>query len=154
MKAIYGDSITPQRCQAIYEILIQKGFACNNVSLGVGSFSMQCLEEFDGCNIAFKPYTRDTYGIAVKATYAEDKDGTPIMIFKNPKTDTGKFKKSQRGCCVVHYNGESFSYDDGLTFAEHDADTLNVMQPVFRNGKMLIDYSLEEVRKNLWNDEF
>lgn len=154
VKAIYGDSITPQRCQVIYEILVQKGFACNNVSLGVGSFSMQCLEGFDGHDITFKPYTRDTYGIAVKATYAEDKDGNPIMIFKNPKTDTGKFKKSQRGCCAVHFDGENFSYVDGLTFAEHDADTLNVMQPVFRDGKMLIDYSLSDVRNNLWDGKF
>lgn len=154
VKAIYGDSITHQRCQAIYEILVQKGFACDNVSLGVGSFSMQCLEGFDGHDITFKPYTRDTYGIAVKATYAEDKDGNPIMIFKNPKTDTGKFKKSQRGCCAVHFDGKNFSYVDGLTFAEHDADTLNVMQPVFRDGKMLIDYSLSDVRNNLWDGKF
>lgn len=154
VKAIYGDSITPQRCQRIYEILTQKGFACNNVSLGVGSFSMQCLEEIDGRNISFKPYTRDTYGIAVKATYAEDKYGNPIMIFKNPKTDTGKFKKSQRGCCVVYNKGENFSYKDGLTFAEHDSDKLNVMKPVFRNGRIIIDYSLNEVRNNLWNGEF
>lgn len=156
IKALYGDSITPQRCQRIYEILISKGFACNNVSLGIGSFSMQCLESYNEHAVSptYNPYTRDTYGIAVKATYAEDKDGNPIMIFKNPKTDTGKFKKSQRGCCVVHYDGENFSYNDGLTFAEHDTDTQNVMQPVFSNGKMLIDYSLADVRKNLWNDKF
>lgn len=42
----------------------------------------------------------------------------------------------------------------GLTFAEHDADTLNVMQPVFRDGKMLIDYSLSDVRNNLWDGKF
>lgn len=154
VKAIYGDSITPQRCRAIYEILVQKGFACNNVSLGVGSFSMQCLEGFDGHDITFKPYTRDTYGIAVKATYAEDKDGNPIMIFKNPKTDTGKFKKSQRGCCTVHFDGEKFSYTDGLTFAEHDADMDNYMSIVFRDGKTVNECSLSDVRSLLWLGDF
>lgn len=154
VKAIYGDSITPQRCQAIYEILIQKGFACNNVSLGVGSFSMQCLEGFDGHDITFKPYTRDTYGIAVKATYAEDKDGNPIMIFKNPKTDTGKFKKSQRGCCAVHFDGENFSYVDGLTFAEHNADQNNYMSVVFKDGKTVNEVSLSDVRDLLWLGNF
>ena len=81
IKAIYGDSITPQRAERIYYLLKDRGFAANNVSLGVGSFSMQCLEE-DG---ELKPYTRDSFGIAIKATYCEDKDGNPIPIFKNPK---------------------------------------------------------------------
>ena len=153
VKAIYGDSITPQRCEAIYDILVRKGFACNNVNLGVGSFSMQCLEEFDGHDTAFRPYTRDTYGIAVKATYAEDKDGNPIMIFKNPKTDTGKFKKSQRGCCCVTFDGDKYSYVDGLTFAEHNTDD-NCLIPVFANGTMLKEYTLNEVRQNLWENRF
>ena len=153
VKAIYGDSITPQRCEAIYNLLVRKGFACNNVSLGVGSFSMQCLEEFDGHDTVFRPYTRDTYGIAVKATYAEDKDGNPIMIFKNPKTDTGKFKKSQRGCCCVTFNGDKYSYVDGLTFAEHNTDD-NCLIPVFANGAMLKEYTLNEVRQNLWANRF
>lgn len=45
VKAIYGDSITVQRCEEIYKILIENGFACNNVALGVGSFSMQWNDE-------------------------------------------------------------------------------------------------------------
>ena len=43
VKAIYGDSITVQRCEKIYEILKENGFACSNVALGVGSFSFQCI---------------------------------------------------------------------------------------------------------------
>ncbi len=95
--------------------LEKNGFAINNVSLGVGSFSMECLEtiESDGSK-QYNPYTRDTFGIAVKATYAEDADGKPIMIFKNPKTDTGHFKKSQRGCCRVVKTGDGYDYVDGL----------------------------------------
>ena len=57
VKAIYGDSITIQRCEEIYRILEENGFACSNVALGVGSFSMQCIEE-DGI---LKPFTRDTF---------------------------------------------------------------------------------------------
>lgn len=157
VKAIYGDSITPLRCENIYRILVEKGFACNNVSLGVGSFSMQCLEEIVLYNAdpidRLNPYTRDTYGIAVKATYAEDKDGNPIMIFKNPKTDTGKFKKSQRGCCCVTYDGNNFAYTDGLTFAEHNTAD-NCLLPVFKDGKMIKEYTLNEVRQNLWKGSF
>lgn len=53
VKALYGDSITVQRCEEIYKILMENGFASQNVSLGVGSFSMHCLEE----NGELKPFT-------------------------------------------------------------------------------------------------
>ena len=156
VKALYGDSITPQRCQQIYEILENAGFAINNVSLGVGSFSMQCLEKWDdftGCTeVEYKPYTRDTFGIAVKATYAEDADGKPIMIFKNPKTDTGHFKKSQRGCCRVVKDGDNYAYEDGLTWAE--AQDNNELRVVFKNGEFVLTYTLNEVRQNLHGGQF
>lgn len=153
VKAIYGDSITPQRCEQIYSILEDSRFAINNVSLGVGSFSMQCLETIgdDGCT-AYNPYTRDTFGIAVKATYAEDKDGDPIMIFKNPKTDSGHFKKSQRGCCRVYKTEDGYSYEDGLTWEEAQVD--NELITVFKNGEFIKIYTLAEVRNNLHNGNF
>ena len=155
IKAIYGDSITFERCEKIFEILIRNGFACSNVSLGVGSFSMQCLEvEHDDGEKRYSPYTRDTYGIAMKATYAETKDGRTLEIFKNPKTDTGNFKKSQKGCCAVHFDGKDFTCVDGLTLKERDADPLNSMIPVFRNGGFLKKYSLEKIRQILNKGKF
>lgn len=164
VKALYGDSITPQRCREVYTILEQNGFAINNVSLGVGSFSMQCLEtlELDGYQLShpfaprpmtYKPYTRDTFGIAVKATYAEDKDGNPIMIFKNPKTDNGHFKKSQRGCCRVFKTKYGYDYVDGLTWKQANTGE-NELYPVFVNGLFIKRYTLDEVRQNLHNGKF
>lgn len=152
IKALYGDSITPQRCEQIYQILFENGFAINNVSLGVGSFSMQCLETLDDGQKAYSPYTRDTFGIAVKATYAEDKDGNPIMIFKNPKTDTGHFKKSQRGCCRVYSDNGKYTYEDGLTWEQ--AQKFNEMETVFKNGALSKVYTLDEVRANLYGENF
>lgn len=97
VKALYGDSITVQRCEKIYAELKAHGFACNNVSLGVGSFSMQCIEQ----NGQLKPFTRDTFGMAVKATYGVV-NGKEIQIFKDPKTDTDHFKKSLKGNVLCH----------------------------------------------------
>lgn len=145
VKAIYGDSITPQRTEAIYKLLIEHGFACNNVSLGVGSFSMQCLEENDILN----PFTRDTFGIAVKATYAEMGDKA-FMIFKNPKTDTGNFKKSQRGLCrVFHDETGELTYEDGFDKYSFPYEKENLLECVFKDGKMIKDYHLAEIRNRL-----
>lgn len=159
VKAIYGDSITPQRCEAIYEILMKNRFAISNVALGVGSFSMMCLEDMkqETCHecgmwyddVRYQPYTRDTFGIAVKATYAEDKDGKPIMIFKQPKGAT--WKKSQKGCCVVLPDG---SYIDELTAEAASQYRENQLITIFEDGDMVKEYTLAEVRNRMYPEGF
>jgi len=67
-------------------------FEITNTHSGIPWISMQCLEQ-DGMLL---PYTRDTFGIAIKATYCEV-DGKPVPVYKDSKTDAGSFKKSQRG---------------------------------------------------------
>lgn len=150
IKVIYGDSITQKRAERIYYLLKDRGFAANNVSLGVGSFSMQCLEE-DG---ELKPYTRDTFGIAIKATYCEDKDGNPIPIFKNPKEST--FKKSQKGCCIVTRDLETHEYvcTDGFTFADTENAMNNRLVKVFENGEITREFTLQEIRDRLHGGKF
>ena len=143
VKAIYGDSITVQRCEEIYKILEQNGFACSNVALGVGSFSMQCIEE----NGTLKPFTRDTFSSCIKATYCEI-EGTPHPIFKNPKD--GGFKKSQKGCCTVYYDeAGKLYYEDEKTWNEVCCDPNNKLKTVFKDGKLIKEYTLNEVRQTL-----
>lgn len=146
VKAIYGDSITIQRCEEIYKILMENGFACSNVALGVGSFSFQCVEE-DGI---LKPFTRDTFSSCIKATYCEI-DGKPVPIFKNPKD--GGFKKSQKGCCTVH-DENGIKWDDGLTWEQACYDGNNLLQTVFKDGYLVKEFTLSEVRKNLHGGNF
>jgi nicotinamide phosphoribosyltransferase len=149
VKAIYGDSITVQRCEQIYQILMDNGFACSNVALGVGSFSFQCIEE-DG---VLKPFTRDTFSSCIKATYCEI-DGKPVPIFKNPKD--GGFKKSQKGCCSVYYKPDSneLTYRDELTWDEACADFNNELLTVFKDGKLVEEISLVEIRDILHGGNF
>lgn len=151
IRVIYGDGITLNRAEEIYKRLIAKGFSCENVTFGVGSFSMQCLEESNG---VLSPFTRDTFSIAVKATYCE-LDGEPIMIFKNPKTDKDNFKKSQKGCCLVYYDEEgNLRYKDELTFSDVQDNPDNQLITVFKNSEMIKEYSLSEIRNRLWNGKF
>jgi nicotinamide phosphoribosyltransferase len=164
VKAIYGDSITPQRCEKIYEILSDNGFSIENVVLGVGSFSFMCLEEITENEVReiaefgepdivihrevnYKPYTRDTFGYAIKATYGEDKDGNPIMIQKAPQALA--WKKSPKGCIIVAPDGQS--YTDGHTFEEaHGEGVENLLELVFKNSVMVKETSLKEIRERMY----
>lgn len=146
VKAIYGDSITVQRCEQIYDILEKNGFAASNVALGVGSFSFQCIEE----NGVLKPFTRDTFSSCIKATYCEI-DGKPYPIFKDPKD--GGFKKSQRGLCHVYTGSDGkLTFKDGYT--SENLPLNNLLETVFRDGKLVKEQSLQEIRRVLNEGEF
>lgn len=158
IKALYGDSITIERADKIFKILEENGFAANNVSLGVGSFSMHCIEE-DG---QLKPFTRDTFSSAIKAVYAEftDEQGhiIPMNVYKDPKTDrdTGVgFKKSQKGCCIVYLdeNGE-YAYTDEHDWFTASHNVLQELRPIFKDGKLLVNESLKDIRNRLHDNEF
>lgn len=141
VKAIYGDSITVQRYEEIYQILMKNGFACSNVALGVGSFSMHCIEE----NNVLKPFTRDTFSSCIKACYAEV-DGKCYPIFKNPKD--GGFKKSQKGLCYVYRNEDGeLAYKD--EYASENIPDGNLLETVFKDGKLIKEYTLKEIRERL-----
>jgi nicotinamide phosphoribosyltransferase len=128
--AIYGDSITLQRAQAICEGLMANGFASQAV-LGIGSYTYQYN-------------TRDTFGTAMKATYAEI-NGEGRAIFKNPVTDDGT-KRSATGLLkVVHENGRYVLYDN-VSWQEEQQSAL---QTVFKDGKLVKEWTLAEVRERL-----
>jgi nicotinamide phosphoribosyltransferase len=106
-----------------------------------------------------QPFTRDTYGIAVKSTFGETK-GKQFTIFKDPKTDTGKFKKSQKGYCFVYEKDDNeITYIDDL-YEFHPVIEIgksiknNLLQTVFKDGDLIKEYSLKEIRNKLHNNEF
>lgn len=161
---VYGDGVTQSRAERIYRILMKRGYASNCIVFGAGSFSFNCIEE-EG---KLYPYTRDTYSVAIKATHGLV-NGEEIFIFKDPKTDrdTGNgFKKSQKGLCYVYYDVEDENHEirfvDGLKqldvdefVPQHDGMVSdNLLQPVFRNGKMLKEQSLQEIRDRLHGGNF
>ncbi|MCL2002822.1 MAG: nicotinate phosphoribosyltransferase [Oscillospiraceae bacterium] len=149
LKVIYGDGITLHRTEEIYKRLIAGGFACDNVLLASGSHSMQVL----AAPGVLEPFTRDTFGIAVKSTYGEI-NGKPIFIYKDPKTDERHIKRSHKGCCAVTARGGGLVCADGLTFREAEAYPDNLLKPVFRDGRMLREQSLREIRNLLHEGNF
>jgi nicotinamide phosphoribosyltransferase len=77
------------------------------------------------------------------------------MIFKNPKTDDGNFKKSQRGmCCVFRNEDGEITYQDDYDKNTFPKDKENLLKPVFRDGKMLKEFTLKEIRETLHGGKF
>ena len=147
---IYGDGVTQSRAKIIYEKLMNEGFAANCIVFGAGSFSFNCVEE-DG---KLYPLTRDTFSVAIKSTYGIV-NGKEIFIFKDPKTDrnTGNgFKKSQKGLCYVYEEDGELKYKDEFVSATIPEN--NLLQPVFRNGVLLKEESLYDIRDRLHKGEF
>ena len=129
---IYGDGITYQRAKDIYSQLADKGFASNNVVLGVGSFSFS------------SSLSRDSLGFAVKATYAEI-NGNPTPIYKEPKTDLSK--KSARGLMkIVEDDKGELVLVDQVSWAE---ESEGLLQVVFENGKLFNQPDFTEIRTRL-----
>ena len=140
---IYGDAITLGRAKEIIKRLKAKGFASINVVFGIGSFTYQYN-------------TRDTFGFAIKSTNCKI-NGVEKHIFKNPKTDDGT-KKSQKGKVVVYKDPASgktvmkdgFNMDESV-YVHHEGKNidLDMLQPIFENGKALNETTFAEVRARL-----
>lgn len=128
---IYGDSITLDRARRIYERLAAKGYASDNVVLGIGSYTYQYM-------------TRDNLGSAVKATWALV-DGEPVDIQKDPKTGSGK--KSAKGRIALHRDetGEIRQEDE----ASSEAEAASLLQPVWVDGRFVVHQSFADVRATL-----
>lgn len=129
--AIYGDSITYGRAVAILERLEQKGFASTNIVLGIGSFT-------------YTHVTRDTHGMAMKATYVEV-NNVGREIFKDPKTDDGT-KKSAKGLLMVVQTGKEFSLVDQCSKKE---EARGALEPVFMNSKIINEWTLDQIRNTV-----
>lgn len=140
---IYGDGCTINKVKEIYEELYKLGFAANNIVFGVGAFCFHAIFEDDG---KFIVNTRDTFGIAMKATHGEIGD-YKFPIYKDPKTDTSKLKKSHKGCCqVIRLYRGFICYDEYDNFLE---DNETHLKTVFKDGKLLQEETFEEIRSRL-----
>ena len=139
--AIYGDGITYELASEIYKRLEEKGFAVTNCTLGIGSYTY------------LGQVSRDSLGFALKATNSIVND-VERQIYKDPitdKVDGNNFKKSQYGMCYVYTDGDDILYKDHLTFEDLDKPEYadNLLRPVFKDGKLLVDESLNEIRDRL-----
>ena len=137
---IYGDGCTLDRVKEIWRQLEELEFAANCITFGVGAFCFTALNE-DGKMVIL---TRDTFGIAMKATYGVI-NGKEYFIYKDPKTDTDHLKKSHKGCCRVYREDGQLKCEDELYGLSDDT----LLQTVFYDGQIMKWETIEDIRKRL-----
>lgn len=130
---IYGDSITFDVAKEMCRRLMLNGFATTSVVLGIGSFNYQYV-------------TRDTFGFAMKATWAEI-DGVGQDLYKDPATDEGT-KKSARGRLAVVRDIESGALRV-VEQATPEVEAVSELQTVWEDGKFRRTQSFADVRAEL-----
>ena len=132
---VYGDSITPEIAETISYRLMKIGFATVNVGLGIGSYTYQYM-------------TRDTLGFALKGT-AEVINGEFRAIYKDPATDSGNFKKSQKGLVAVVIEDGEYKLIDNLTPETIKNIEGNQLEDVFVDGKFVRTQTFDEIRSRV-----
>lgn len=140
---IYGDSITPAVCYEILSRLEEKGFSSANVVFGIGSYT-------------YNYHTRDTFGLAMKATYGVV-NGVGYNVMKSPKTDKNQLKKSAIGLLRVIKKAdgkrEQFVLEDGLDIPVEELLTYDQgeLKTVFNDGEFIQENltNFQEIRTKL-----
>jgi nicotinamide phosphoribosyltransferase len=124
---IYGDGMYLERYQRTLDRLKEMGYAASNLVIGVGGI--------------LRNHSRDTLGFAIKATYVEV-NGEHREIEKDPVTD--RKKKSHKGLLALAKgeNGDFVTLDQQTPAQEKQS----LLQPVFRDGKLLRETTLDEMR--------
>lgn len=127
VRVIQGDGVNIKSIGLILENLKQHGYSADNLAFGMGAGLLQKLD-------------RDTLKFAMKASAICIAD-TWQDVYKDPVTDPGKQSKRGRLALVQNADGRL------KTIREVElGGRENLLRSVYRNGELLIDEKLSEVR--------
>jgi len=128
VRVIQGDGVTFETIPKILEAMKEQKLSADNIAFGSGGGLLMHVN-------------RDTNRYAFKCSEVVV-NGKPRDVFKNPVTDSSKASKKGRLALVKDENGLQ-------TIAEKDlGEKENILQTVFEDGKILKEYTFEEIREN------
>lgn len=127
VRVIQGDGISPADIGLILGRLEAFGFSAENIAFGMGAGLLQKVN-------------RDSYSFAMKANARQDLQGEWHDVYKRPATMNLKASTAGRQAVVEGIGGL-----EG-TRIEHLANRANLLQPVWRDGELLRDWTFDEVR--------
>jgi len=129
VRVIQGDGCTLQMINEILHEMYKWEWSTENVAFGMGGGLLQKLD-------------RDTFKFAMKASYAKV-NGKEVLVYKEPITDEVKISKKGKLALVENLDGYE-TVMQGTKWYDRD-----VLETVFENGKIVKEYTFEEVRKNV-----
>lgn len=129
VRVIQGDGINEDSIRSILEAIVSAGFSASNIAFGMGGALLQQVN-------------RDTQRFAFKCSHATV-GGLSVDVFKDPVTDSGKRSKKGKLDLIMRLEKgkQVISTVQGESFG-------SLLRLVFENGKILREYTLEEVRRN------
>ena len=130
VRVIQGDGVTLTSIGEILQTLKDNGISAENVAFGMGGGLLQQVN-------------RDTLRFAMKAN-AIKVTGRWRDVYKSPATDPGKNSKAGR-LGVIH--GEPSGWRTLRIEQVAQSGSPNLLVPVWRDGQMLADVSLDQVRE-------
>lgn len=126
VRLIQGDGVSVRSIEAILEAMKRRGLSAENVAFGMGGELLQKVN-------------RDTQKFAMKASAVFT--GFWQDVCKDPITDPGKRSKAGRLALIRDEEGNFRTVRrDSVSASE------NCLIPVFRDGKLLVDWDFESIR--------
>lgn len=157
IRLIQGDGVSPEMIDKILIAMEEKGYSADNIVFGMGGELLQKLDR-DTLKYAMKasavyildqpaqPYVHSLEERKVTTDFkvsALDTAGQWHDVYKDPITDPGK--SSKRGILALTFD-ENGNY---ITVRRDELNgRVNLLKPVYRNGKLLKDWTFSEVRAN------
>ena len=134
VRIIQGDGVNEQTIRTILGGFAAYGWSADNIAFGMGGALLQQVD-------------RDTQKFAMKCSAALI-NGEWVDVQKDPVTDSGK--KSKAGRVQLWESGGEFisSVNRPNTWTDHGTAWAPVLQEVFRDGKLVTEYTFEQVRAN------
>lgn len=130
VRVIQGDGMNPETIAELFSHIMALGWSADNLAVGSGGGMLMNVN-------------RDTNKWAIKACAALVND-TWIDIWKDPITDPGKKSKTGR-LKLIKSNGD---YNTVREDDEAYKDTQDELVTVYENGDLIVDYSLDDVKRN------
>ncbi len=136
VRLLWGDGINQLSIRSILGVVVDlNGWSIDNIAFGMGGALLQQLD-------------RDTQKFAMKCSAAQV-NGEWVDVFKDPITDSGK--ASKKGRVTLWQSGGEFASDVAPPrgwFDKAVGEFSEVLETVFVDGKLIKEYTFEEVRAN------
>ncbi|VDM95346.1 unnamed protein product [Thelazia callipaeda] len=127
LRVMQGDGICYESIGKILDAVTRNKWSADNIVFGTGGALLQKLD-------------RDTQKCAFKCSHVVI-NGESRDVWKSPTTDAGKQSKRGRLILERREDGSLVTVEKGQGDSSKD-----VLVTVFENGRLLVDYSLEEIR--------